>query len=71
MQRYPCYICRKDSLEGGSLIHEGMFFKLCPECLNDEEAVRLINEGLISAEEDRIIENTPPIQICSMDEEDE
>jgi hypothetical protein len=52
MQKYPCYICRRDSLDGGSLIHEGMFFKLCKECLEDEEAVRLINEGLLAEAED-------------------
>lgn len=50
MQHYPCYICRNDSLGGGSLVFEGMFFKLCAECMNDEEAVRLINEGLLAAE---------------------
>jgi hypothetical protein len=34
------------------MVHEGMFFKLCKECMEDEEAVRLINEALIAAEDD-------------------
>lgn len=51
MQQYPCYICKRDSTGGGSLVFEGMFFKLCVECLEDEDVLRLINEGLINAED--------------------
>ncbi len=46
MQIHYCYICKQDSSGGGSLVHEGMFFKLCKVCLEDEENIRLLNESL-------------------------
>ena len=52
MQQYSCTICKQDSLGGGSMIHEGMFFKLCKECLEDKEAVRLLNEYLMKIEQE-------------------
>lgn len=52
MQRYSCVICKGDAAGGGSLIHEGMFFKLCAQCLEDEEAVRLINEYMMQIEDE-------------------
>lgn len=52
MQKYLCYICRQDSLEGGSLVHEGMFFKLCKDCLEDEENVKLLNETMMALDID-------------------
>ena len=40
-------ICKADAAGGGSMIHEGMFFKLCHDCMEDEEAIRLINEYMM------------------------
>jgi hypothetical protein len=44
MQRYLCTNCKKDSLGGGSIVFGGVFFKLCAECLEDEEVIRKMNE---------------------------
>jgi hypothetical protein len=46
MQLHLCVICKLDSFGGGSLVHEGMFFKLCKDCMEEEENVRLLNEAL-------------------------
>lgn len=45
MQRYECHICKKDALGGGSKIYGGMFLKLCPECMDDDEAIRKLDES--------------------------
>lgn len=50
MQTHPCVICKKDSFGGGSMVHGGMFFKLCSDCLEDKEAVKMINEYLMDIE---------------------
>jgi len=44
MYQYPCTICKKDSTGGGSLVFGGVFFKVCADCLEDEEAIRKMNE---------------------------
>jgi len=44
MQIHPCTNCKKDSAGGGSIVYGGMFFKLCAECLEDEEVIRKMNE---------------------------
>jgi hypothetical protein len=43
-QIHPCTNCKKDSIGGGSIVYGGMFFKMCPECLEDEEVLRQMNE---------------------------
>ena len=43
-QQHPCTNCKKDSVGGGSIVYGGMFFKMCPECLEDEEIIRKMNE---------------------------
>lgn len=52
MQTYPCVICKQDSIDGGSIIHGGMFFKMCKECLEDENAVNLLNQYLTQVYEE-------------------
>lgn len=57
MQHYSCVICKADAFGGGSMVHGGMFFKLCPACYEqyeDDEAIRMIDEYLmqITDEED-------------------
>ena len=52
MQTYSCVICKKDSSGGGSLCYGGMFFKMCAECLEDEEIIQKMNEMLKQIEED-------------------
>jgi hypothetical protein len=53
MQTHPCYNCKKDSSGGGSIVYGGMFFKMCPECLEDEEVIREINEFWRKLEEEQ------------------
>ncbi len=43
-QIHPCTVCKKDSAGGGSVIYGGMFFKMCADCLSDEEIIRSMNE---------------------------
>lgn len=55
VQRYTCVICKGDSLGGSSIIHGGMFFKLCPICYEkyeDEETVKMINEYWMNIEDE-------------------
>jgi hypothetical protein len=40
MTQYPCTICKKTTEPGFTKIHEGMFFKLCEECHEEEEILR-------------------------------
>ena len=56
MNQYPCTNCRKDSAGGGSRVFGGMFFKMCPECLEDEEVVRKLNEFWCALEEEKMEE---------------
>lgn len=44
MQEHACTNCKKNSIGGGSIVYGGMFFKMCPECLEDEEVIRNMNE---------------------------
>lgn len=44
MQTYQCYICKRLGDIAGSKCYGGMFFKLCAECMDDEEAMRQMNE---------------------------
>lgn len=53
MNQYPCTNCKKDSAGGGSIVFEGMFFKMCPDCLEDEEAIRNINSFWRKIEEEK------------------
>lgn len=55
MQHYSCVICKADAFGGGSMVHGGMFFKLCPACYEnyeDEEALRLLTEYLMQITDD-------------------
>ena len=57
MQRYSCVICKDDSFGGSSIIHGGMFFKLCPTCYDnyeDEEALRMIDEYLMQITDEEV-----------------
>jgi hypothetical protein len=51
MQRYTCVICKGEANTGLSKVHEGMFFKLCAECYEETEVIRLLNESLCKAME--------------------
>lgn len=44
MQRHPCTNCKNDSSGGGSIVYGGMFFKMCAECLEDDEVIKKMNE---------------------------
>jgi hypothetical protein len=57
MQIHPCINCKKDSVGGGSIIYGGMFFKMCPECLEDQEVIRKLNEFWRKLEEEPNAEN--------------
>jgi len=62
MQRYECFICKNNSYGGSSIVHEGMFFKLCAECYEETEVIRLLNESLCKAMENPEIAKS---DICS------
>ena len=49
---YYCTRCKADALGGGSVIYGGMFFKLCPECFENEEVIREMNEYWKKTEEE-------------------
>ncbi len=51
MQKYSCTICKKDSSGGSTMIHEGMFFKVCAECYEEAEILRMLDEHLKKAME--------------------
>lgn len=60
MQRYSCVICKADASGGGSIIHGGMYFKLCPECYENhenDEALRLIDEFMMQITDDETDES--------------
>jgi len=44
MIQYLCTSCKQDASGGGSVVYGGMFFKMCAECLEDEEVIRSLNE---------------------------
>lgn len=44
MYQYPCTNCKRDSVGGGSIVYGGVFFKMCAECLEDEQVIRKMNE---------------------------
>jgi hypothetical protein len=52
MQIYHCVICKRDASGGGSKCFGGMFFKMCSDCYEDEEAVELLNAYLMQIEND-------------------
>lgn len=57
MQKYSCKICGQEAKHGFTKVHEGVFFKLCQECFEDEAAISLLNEGLkkhYDAKEDNV-----------------
>lgn len=51
MTQYYCTICKKPTQPGFTKIHEGMFFKLCEECYEEEEILKMLNEHLVNAME--------------------
>jgi len=63
MQIYPCVNCKKDSAGGGSIIHGGMFMKMCSECFEDEETMRKLNEfwRMLEEKNERDYEEPLPI----------
>ena len=59
MQRYNCTHCHKEIETGGSVVHGGMFFKMCSECIEDEEILKELNEFWSKLEEGENDELTP------------
>lgn len=47
MQRYNCTICHEDSFGGRSVVHEGMFFKVCCNCAEDELLYEELERSLL------------------------
>ena len=37
MQHYRCFTCREDALGGRTIICDGMFFKVCKNCAEDDD----------------------------------
>lgn len=58
MQTHPCTNCKKDSAGGGSIVYGGMFFKMCPECMEDEEIIKKLNEYLQGIEESEEVDSS-------------
>ena len=53
--KYACTNCHKDSIGGGSIVFGGVFFKMCSECMEDEEVIRKMNEYWQLGEEENQI----------------
>ena len=53
MQRYHCTNCHADAQGGRTVVFQGMFFKICKDCAEDEDIYnellkRMMDEDLES-----------------------
>lgn len=65
MQVHPCVNCKRDSTGGASIVHGGMFMKMCAECYEDEEIMRNMNDywRKLEEEEYRKYEDEVPVAV--------
>lgn len=52
MQHYRCFNCREDSFGGRTIICEGMFFKLCKECAEDDDIYHELQKRMMEEQLD-------------------